>query len=145
MSFEDIKNRVIDLTLNIIPSQQTAYDTITATIETQKLALDLIKTAHDEAAVKVAFYSEQVELMAKNFLSRYDEMIAKAKELNDVTSGASGGSSMSGGGYKPVTAPSVGATTVVSPIYLDGKKITEVVTRIIGSNASAYSRSGGVY
>jgi len=145
MSFEDIKNRVIDLTLNIIPSQQTAYDTITATIETQKLALDGIKTAHDEAAVKVAFYSEQVELMAKNFLSRYDEMIAKAKELNDVTSGASGGSSMSGGGYKPVTAPSVGATTVVSPIYLDGKKITEVVTRIIGSNASAYSRSGGVY
>ena len=86
--------------------------------------------------------------MAKNFLSRYDEMIAKAKELAGITSGASGGSAaggMAATGYKAVTAPSVGTTTVVSPIYLDGKKITEVVTRIIGSNASAYSRSGGVY
>jgi len=147
MSFDAIKTRIIDLTTNIIPAQQKQYDDVTGTIETQKLALEGIKTAHDEAAVKVAFYSEQVELMAKNFLSRYDEMIAKAKELASVTgTGAGGGVTASmAGGYKPVTAPSAGTTTVVSPIYLDGKKITEVVTRIIGSNASAYSRSGGVY
>jgi len=150
MSFDAIKARIIELATpvtGIIAQQQTAYDTITATINTQKLALDGIKTAHDEAAIKVAEYSKQVEEMAKNFLSRYDEMIAKVDKLNEKTGvGAGGGVTASmAGGYKPVTAPSIGATTVVSPIYLDGKKITEVVTRIIGSNASAYSRSGGVY
>ena len=147
MSFDDIKKRIIELATpvtGIIAQQQTAYDTVTATIDTQKLALDAIKTAHDKCAEAVALYSAQVEEMAKNFLSRYDEMIQKAKDLADATSGASGGS-MSATGYKPVTAPSVGETVVVSPIYLDGKKITEVVTRIIGNNASAYTRSGGVY
>ena len=121
-------------------------------LERQRDALDLIKTAHDEAAAKVAFYSDQVEQMAKNFLSRYDEMIAKQKELNDLQTGASGGSAagggartMAGGGYMPVTVPPAGETVVVSPIYLDGREITQVVTRIIGNSASAYSRSGGRY
>lgn len=150
MSFDYIKNSIIELTTRTIPSQQKAYDDITATIGSQKAELDLIKTAHDEAATKVAIYSGQVEEMAKNFLTRYDEMIAKVDKLNDKTGevpGAGGNvtTSMAGGGYTPVTAPAVGETVVVSPIYLDGKKITEVVTRVIGGNASAYSRSGGRY
>jgi len=81
MSYEDIKNRIIDLTNNIIPAQQKQYDDITSQLETQNAALEGIRNAHDLAAQAVATYSAQVEEMAKNFLARYDQMIAKAKEL----------------------------------------------------------------
>jgi hypothetical protein len=177
MSYDDIKARIIELTLNTIPSQQKAYDDITGRIDAQRLELEAIKTAHDEAAVKVAFYSEQVELMAKNFLTRYDEMIAKAKELNDLTGGAgaggpanyqTGGPVGPGGGtveygefvlskpmlramggmprMSPVNVNYSGGDTIVhSHTYLNGREIAHDVSREIGRNASAYSRSGGRY
>jgi len=176
MSYDEIKARIIELTLNTIPSQQKAYDDITGTIEAQRLQLEGIQEAHDEAAVKVAFYSEQVELMAKNFLTRYDEMIAKAKELNDQTGGAgaggpanyqTGGPVGPGGGtveygefvlskpmlkamgtqrMSPVNVNYSGGDTVVhSHTYLNGREIAHDVSREIGRNASAYSRSGGRY
>ena len=61
MSYEDIKNRVIELTTRIIPDEQKAYDDITLEIEKQRLELEEIKKQHDMAREAVVFYSEQVE------------------------------------------------------------------------------------
>jgi hypothetical protein len=182
MSFDAIKARIIELTLNTIPSQQKAYDDITGRIDAQRLELEAIKTAHDEAAVKVAFYSEQVELMAKNFLTRYDEMIAAAQKLNEemekaakeAGAGAGGPANYQTGGpvgpgggtveygefvlskpmlkamgsprMSPVNVNYSGGDTIVhSHTYLNGREIAHDVSREIGRNASAYSRSGGRY
>jgi hypothetical protein len=182
MSFDAIKARIIELTLNTIPSQQKAYDDITARIDAQRLELEAIITAHDEAAVKVAFYSEQVELMAKNFLTRYDEMIAAAQKLNEemekaakeAGAGAGGPANYQTGGpvgpgggtveygefvlskpmlkamgsprMSPVNVNYSGGDTIVhSHTYLNGREIAHDVSREIGRNASAYSRSGGRY
>jgi hypothetical protein len=42
----------------------------------------LLKVEYDNSAKTVDYYSGRIEEMAKNFLSRYDEMIAKQDELN---------------------------------------------------------------
>jgi hypothetical protein len=147
-----MKNQQVLIDATEAKLQKIADKIWVATTEQYKL-----NKATQDAQAHVTYYSGLVDKMADNFIKRYDEMIAKQEELNKAQEKAAKGGGMISGGmgvpvspwnapsYKaPATAPS-STTTVVAPVYLDGKVIAQTVTRIQGNKASSYSRSGGRY
>jgi TP901 family phage tail tape measure protein len=124
--------------VNAIKAEQVAIDEKKAKLKEIELQLDVerdkqwaLKIEHDNAAKAVALYSEQVEAMAKNFLSRYDEMIAKQKELNDLQTGASGGAAAGGAA---LTA-SGGRAVDMSRVAAGGASVSQVSNTILNASS----------
>jgi TP901 family phage tail tape measure protein len=90
---EDLwKGKVDEVNKKIEEKNRQIRDTGDQITAEQKLIQGL-QAEYDLAREAVVTYSEQVEEMAKNFLARYDQMIAKQKELNEqMAKGATGGS-----------------------------------------------------
>jgi hypothetical protein len=80
---EDLWNgKVEEVNKKIIEKNRMIRD-IGDQIKGEQDTLKGIQAEYDKASVAVATYSAQIEEMAKNFLSRYDQMIAAQQKLNE--------------------------------------------------------------
>jgi TP901 family phage tail tape measure protein len=118
-----------------LKSTQAEIKEIQRQIDVERAKVDDLKSSYDRVYKSVTDFSTKINEMANNFRARYDEMIAKAKELADAvgggrTGGASASATLAAGSGRTMSEGNVTSTststTSVSYFYFDKLVLPDV-------------------